>query len=100
MTQFSVESSELPANQEAIRRKCFHPSGTFEAFTVADVETSVCARFDKVVSQGPRNWAIITDSESVTYAELKDRADSVARSILERVGSGSWPTVLCWEGGR
>ena len=73
----------------AIRDKCFHPSGKFIEFPLEDVETSVCARFEKMVAQYPDNWAIVTDSESLTYAELNERANRVAYSIIDQRGIGT-----------
>ena len=40
---------QLPPEQRAIRNKCFHPSGTFVQFPSEDVETSIPARFEKIV---------------------------------------------------
>jgi len=39
---------KLPPEQQAIRDKCFHPSGTFVGFPIEDVETSIPARFEKI----------------------------------------------------
>jgi hypothetical protein len=38
---------QTPPEQQAIRDKCFHPSGTFVEFPMEDVETSIPARFEK-----------------------------------------------------
>ena len=40
---------KLPPEQQAIRDGCFHPSGTFVEFPIEDVETSIPARFEKIV---------------------------------------------------
>ena len=34
-----IARSQLPPEQEAIRAKCFHASGTFVEFPIEDVET-------------------------------------------------------------
>ena len=49
MSEISASLSKLPPEQEAIRAKCFHPSGTFVEFPIEDVETSIPARFEKIV---------------------------------------------------
>src|SRR5262250_1751019 len=90
-------SAQLPAEQQAIRAKCFHPSGEFVEFPIEDVENSVPARFEKIAAQYPDNWAIVTDLESLTYAELNERGNRVARSILERPGTNLEPIGLLFD---
>jgi amino acid adenylation domain-containing protein len=87
----------LPPEQQAIRDKCFHPSGTFVEFPIEDVETSIPERFEKVVSQYPDNWAIVTNSQSLTYGELNACANRAARAIIERFGRGSEPVALLFD---
>ena len=48
MSEISASLSKLPPEQEAIRAKCFHPSGTFVEFPIEDVETSIPTRFEIV----------------------------------------------------
>lgn len=87
----------FPPEQQAIRDKCFHPSGTFVEFPLDDVETSVCARFEKIAARLPTNPAIITDAESLTFAELNERANRVARGILDQRDSGAEPVALLFK---
>ena len=54
--QMSASFTKLPAQQEAIRAKCFHPSGTFVEFPIEDVETSIPARFEKIVRLIRIDW--------------------------------------------
>ena len=54
-------------------------------------------RFEKMVARYPDNWAIVTDSESLTYAELNERANRVAYSIIDRRGIGSEPIGLLFD---
>ena len=49
MKEPSTPFNNLPPEQEAIRAKCFHPSGTFVEFSKEDVETSIPALFEKIV---------------------------------------------------
>ena len=44
MKEVSNKHIQLPPDQQAIRDKCFHPSGTFVGFPMADVETSIPTR--------------------------------------------------------
>jgi hypothetical protein len=55
--------TKLPLEQELIRAKCFHPSGTFVEFPMEDVETSIPARFEKLVRMYPERTAIKTTAE-------------------------------------
>ena len=53
-------SVSLPPDQQVIRDKCFHPSGTFVEFPIEDVENSIPARFEKIVQKYPEYTAIKT----------------------------------------
>ena len=61
---------ELPPAQQAIRDKCFHPSGTFVEFPIEDVETSIPMRFDKIVWLYGDHLAVKTGERSLTYDDL------------------------------
>ena len=43
----------IPAWQQAIRDKCYHPSGTFTEFKKEDIEQSIPARFERMVRLPP-----------------------------------------------
>jgi amino acid adenylation domain-containing protein len=90
---------QLPAEQEAIRAKCVHPSGTFVEFPVGDVETSIPARFEKIVRRYPDRLAVKMAERTVTYDELNKWANQIARAILARRGQGSEPIALLFEHG-
>src|SRR6266496_2461808 len=89
--------TNLPPEQEAIRAKCFHPSGKFEEFSKEDVETSIPARFEKIVARYPDNPAVVTASQSLSYAELNRWANRVAHAIIDQRGVGSEPIGLLFE---
>jgi hypothetical protein len=78
----SASFTKLPAQQEAIRAKCFHPSGTFVEFPVEDVETSIPARFEKIVRRDPGHWAIKREHRGWSYRELGEAANVIARAVL------------------
>jgi hypothetical protein len=40
--------SKSPPEQEAIRAKCFHPSGIFVDFAKEEIEQSIPERFEKI----------------------------------------------------
>ena len=61
---------QLSAEQQAIRAKCFHPTGTFEEFKEEEIEQSISERFEKIVRKYPENMpgccfaAGVSDSDS------------------------------------
>jgi amino acid adenylation domain-containing protein len=85
---------QLPAEQQAIRDKCFHPSGTFVEFPIEDVETSIPARFEKIVGMCPDRLAIKMGNRALTYDELNKAANRIAWAILERCGERREPIAL------
>jgi len=73
--------SKLPPEQQAIRDKCFHPSGTFVEFPKEDVESSIPARFEKVVKRYPDQLAIRSELCRWSYQELGEVAKRIARAV-------------------
>jgi hypothetical protein len=58
--------TRLSPEQEVVRARCFHPTGTFAEFKTAEIEQSVPERFEKIVGQyadriavkmGETNWS-------------------------------------------
>ena len=94
-----IHSFNFPPEQQRIRDKCLHPSGTFVEFPMADVESSIPARFEKVVRQYPNYTAIKAGDEVVTYAELNALANRVARVIAERAGNNAVPIAVLIDKG-
>ena len=80
---------QLPPEQEAIRAKCFHPSGAFVEFPMEDVETSIPARFEKIVRMYPERVAVKTKTQTLSYSELNRAANRLARIILSPAGRRS-----------
>jgi hypothetical protein len=73
---------KLPLEQQAIRDKCFHPSGTFVEFPIEDVETSIPARFEKIVRMYPP-WVVTKiHDRSLTCDSLNEWADRNANELL------------------
>ena len=69
MANISTPISDLPPEQQAIRDKCFHPTGGFIEFKKEEIEQSIPDRFEKIVRLYPEQIAVKTDSHVVTYAE-------------------------------
>ncbi len=90
---------KLPLEQAAIRAKCFHPSGTFVEFPAEDVETSIPARFEKIVRRYPDHIAIETDHERISYSQLNALANQLAHKLIERSAPSNEPIGLLLEKG-
>ncbi len=80
--------------QEAIRAKCFHPTGQWEEFNPEDLNQSIVSRFAQMVARHPDRLALKAGAETLTYAELNIAANQLAHAILQRLGVGSEPVLF------
>ena len=92
-------ATSLPPEQEAIRAKCFHPSGTFVVFPKEEIEQSIPERFEKIVRMYPDGVAVRVRDAQITYGELNRVANRVAHSIIEKTGRANEPIVILLEEG-
>jgi amino acid adenylation domain-containing protein len=99
MSNTSTLIANLPPEQQAIRAKCFHPTGTFVEFEKEEVERSIPQRFEKIARMFPNRPAVRTEHESLTYAELNETANRLARIIVATKGSEPGPIALCFGKG-
>ncbi len=99
MNHHSEPLTYLPPEQQAIRDKCFHPSGTFVEFPKEEIEQSIPARFEKIVSKYPDRIAIKLGEQFPTYAELNSQANRLAHSIVDRRGDEAEPVAILLETG-
>jgi non-ribosomal peptide synthetase component F len=90
---------KMPPEQEHLRAKCFHPSGTFVEFPVADVESSIPERFQKIVRMYPDRPAVHMSGCALTYDELNRTANRLARAIIDRHGEGNEPVAILLQHG-
>ena len=99
MSDLSPNAVNLPPEQQAIRAKCFHPTGTFVEFKKEEVEQSIPERFEKIVRKYPHRIAIKSRDQLLTYADLNEAANRVAHAILESQGEGNRPVAILMEHG-
>lgn len=92
-------TTSLPAEQQVIRAKCFHPFGKFEQFPEEDVEKSVPERFEKIVCKYPDRIAVKIGNEQVTYDEMNKAANRLAHAILSGRGKGQELVTLFFPRG-
>ena len=97
MNDSANQEFKLPPEQQAIRDKCFHPSGKFIEFPKEDVESSVPERFEKVVAQFPEQLAVKMGDRTLTYQELNHAANRRAHAILTQRGETQEPIALLME---
>src|SRR3990172_2009112 len=84
-------------SQEAIRAKCFHPSGSFVEFNEEEVEQSIPHRFEQIVREYPDRIAVKTRNHTLTYSALNKAANRVARAILAKRGEEQEPVAILLE---
>jgi non-ribosomal peptide synthetase component F len=94
MNPFDKVVPALPPEQEAIRAKCFHPSGVFTEFTKEDVEQSIPARFERIVATYSDRTALKTKNRVLTYAMLNKAANRLARTILSKRANFEGPVAV------
>jgi amino acid adenylation domain-containing protein len=82
------------SQQQAIRAKCLHPTGTFSAFAPEAVERSIPERFEHMVARHPERQAVKAGNLALTYAGLNRMANRIARGVLARCGEGAAPVAL------
>jgi len=99
MSDPSAYPTQLPPEQQAIRAKCFHPSGTFVEFPKEDIEKSIVERFEKIAGMYPNRIAVKTSDRQLTYAQLNRAANSLAIDILARSGTEQEAVALLFPKG-
>ena len=87
----------LPPEQEAIRAKCFHPTGTFNEFKKEEIEQSIPERFEKIVRLYSDRIAIKGYKEQITYDELNKAANRLAYAIRNKQLAGEEPIALFFK---
>ena len=99
MSESSKRHLTLPPEQQAIRDRCFHPSGTFVEFPIEDVETSIPARFEKIVRMYPERIAVKDQESERTYFQLNQLANNLARRLEGAEEIDGYPLALLFENG-
>ena len=90
---------KLVPDQEALRSKCYHPSGVFVEFPLADVGASIPECFEKIVRKFPERLAVNDGDRAFTYEELNQAANRIAHSIVEQSATSERPIALLFEQG-
>lgn len=72
---------------------------SFIPFEKKEIETSIPARFEKQVARYANCPAIQTNDQMLTYSQLNQAANQLARAIIARCGSVSEPIAILLEPG-
>jgi len=99
MSDFSRLLPKLPPEQQAIRDKCFHPTGTFVEFKQEEIEQSIPDRFERLAARYPQRVAVRTRSQTFSYDELNRAANRVAHAIRDQSEVGQQPVAVLFENG-
>ncbi|HXI25868.1 MAG TPA: amino acid adenylation domain-containing protein [Pyrinomonadaceae bacterium] len=83
------------ANESAVVQ--VRPANTFTPFAKKEIEQSIGARFESQVRKYPGNIAVKTARHCWSYAELNQRANKIAQTILDRFGDGEERICLLFE---
>jgi len=97
MSEIRRHVTKLPPEQEAIRAKCFHPTGKFIEFKKEEIEQSIPDRFEQQAVKYPDRLAVKTRNHQLSYDALNKAANRVARAILAQRGGGEEPIALLLE---
>ncbi len=89
----------MNAQQTALRQQCRHPSGEVAEIAHAETEQSVIARFARMVAAYPDKPAIVDPTKTLTYAELDQASNRIARTIQQRGGQIDEPVAILMEDG-
>ena len=63
----SIRTANIPWQQQALRDKCFHPTGTFVQFRREEIEQSMPDRFEDQVRRYPDRLAVKAGNHQLTY---------------------------------
>ncbi len=97
MSTLSSQSTDLPPEQQSVRAKSFHPTGTFIRFQKHEIEQSIPDRFEAQVLRYPDRLAVKTRSQQLTYQDLNQAANRIAHAILTRLGDKEEPVAILIE---
>ena len=70
--------SNLPPEQQAIRAKCFHPSGSFVEFKKEEIEQSIPDRLERIAAMHPDRIAVKEKGRTLNYGELNPNPTKIA----------------------
>lgn len=95
----SASVRSLQPQSSPTSNRLVQPTNPFAEFVPAEVEQSVASRFEKQAAQYPDQLAIKDKTGQLTYAQLNQLANKIARSILAKRAVQGEPIALLFEQG-
>jgi amino acid adenylation domain-containing protein len=87
----------IPSTQDLIQDVRARASGDFVPFEKSDLDKSIYERFEEQVRKHPDRTAVKVANRVVTYSELNQFANRIARAILGQPGGSRAPIALLLE---
>ena len=87
-------SQRLRPGQGAIRSLSYRPSETHIEFPMDAVESSISAQFERIAGVFPERIAVKDKNQVLSYAELNNAANHIARSLLQVLPERHEPVIL------
>ncbi len=98
MTVFNeADTTAIVKQQQSIQDKCFHPTGVFAKFKKKEVAQSISDRFEQQVHTHGHRLAVKTKNHALTYRQLDQSANRIARAILTKLGEQREPVSLLFK---
>jgi amino acid adenylation domain-containing protein len=97
MSDYSSQGYEKSPKPEAILDSC--PATSSGAFPIEEVETSIPARFAKMVQRYPDRLAVKMGQRSLTYDQLNRAANRIAHAIAARCSEDGRAVATLFEPG-
>lgn len=97
MSRITKLVSDSPLPQLAISNRYVTPPKDFVEFKKDGVEQSVVSRFEQQVKQYPDFIAVKEQTQTLTYTQLNQAANRLARAILTLQGEAPGPIAILLE---
>jgi len=91
----SKQGARLPPERQAIRAKCFHPSGTFEEFPKEEIEQSIPEWFEKIVRMYPDYLAVKMEHRALYLRRAKQSGKSRCSRDIGETWPSHWKRWRC-----
>ncbi|MGI8499890.1 MAG: AMP-binding protein [Hassallia sp.] len=99
MSNYSRLISEMDVEPQPVCTPYISPAESFIKFSQTDIEQSITNRFEKQVNKYPNSIAVKSKISILTYDQLNQNANRLARAITAQRGEGKEVIALLIEQG-
>ncbi|HTS24064.1 MAG TPA: non-ribosomal peptide synthetase [Casimicrobiaceae bacterium] len=85
---------DLATRQRAIRSRCFHPSGTRLSLEPEPGPLTIHAAVEAQAAKAPDRLALVSATRSLSYRQLNEEANRLARVLIRKAGPEEAPIVV------